>query len=55
VPNRDGRFDAQLQVLPEDALGPRKVLGTGAGIARVSTDFRVILPAQQPPGLVLRK
>ena len=55
VPNRAGRFDAQLQVLPEDALGPRKVLGTGTGIARVSTDFRVILPAQQPPGLVLRK
>lgn len=55
VPGRDGRFDAQLQVLPEDALGPRQVLGTGTGIARVSTGFRVILPAQQPPGLVLRK
>ncbi|BCJ56034.1 hypothetical protein Asp14428_75090 [Actinoplanes sp. NBRC 14428] len=55
VPGRDGRFDAQLPVLPEDALGPRTVLGTGSGFARVSADFRVILPAQQPPGLVLRK
>ncbi|HWS34213.1 MAG TPA: hypothetical protein VN408_15895 [Actinoplanes sp.] len=55
VPGDDGRFDAQLQVLPRDELGPREVLGSGAGFTRVTTDFRVVLPAQQPPGLVLRR
>jgi uncharacterized repeat protein (TIGR01451 family) len=55
VPNRNGRFDAQLQVLFRDELGVRKVSGTGAGFAQVTTDFQVILPAQQPPGLLWRK
>ncbi|WP_306204694.1 hypothetical protein [Actinoplanes sp. RD1] len=55
VPNARGRFDAQLQVLFRDELGPRKVIGTGTGFRQVTTDFLVILPAQQPPGSVLRK
>ncbi|GAA2898225.1 hypothetical protein Acy02nite_21150 [Actinoplanes cyaneus] len=55
VPDAKGRFDAQLLVLWKDALGPRQVVATGSGFARVTTDFRVVQPAQQPPGLVLRK
>ncbi len=55
VPDARGRFDAQLLVLWKDELGPRQVVGTGSGFARVTTDFRVVQPAQQPPGLVLRK
>ncbi|BCY05769.1 DUF11 domain-containing protein [Actinoplanes sp. L3-i22] len=55
VPDAKGRFDSQLLVLWKDPLGPRQVLATGSGFARVTTDFQVVQPAQQPPGLVLRK
>ncbi|WP_436523582.1 hypothetical protein [Actinoplanes sp. HUAS TT8] len=55
VPDAKGGFDAQLLVLWKDELGARKVIATGSGFAKVTTDFQVVLPAQQPPGLVLRK
>ncbi|GIF07203.1 DUF11 domain-containing protein [Actinoplanes siamensis] len=55
VPDAGGRFDAQLLVLWKDELGPRQVIATGSGLTRVTTDFQVVQPAQQPPGLVLRK
>ncbi|WP_434742255.1 hypothetical protein [Micromonospora sp. SH-82] len=54
VPARNGTFAAQMLVLPRDELGPRVVSATGAGFGTVRTDFRVVLPAQQPPGLVRR-
>jgi uncharacterized repeat protein (TIGR01451 family) len=54
VPAGDGTFAAQLLVVPRDQLGPRKILATGPGFGTVRTDFRVILPAQQPPGLLWR-
>ncbi|MFF0823197.1 hypothetical protein ACFYUR_22770 [Micromonospora haikouensis] len=54
VPAADGTFAAQLLVVPRDQLGPRRILATGAGFGTVRTDFRVILPAQQPPGLLFR-
>jgi dipeptidyl aminopeptidase/acylaminoacyl peptidase len=55
VPAADGTFTAQLLVVHSDELGPRKIEATGTGFAKVTTDFRVVLPAQQPPKLVLRK
>ncbi|GAA4923700.1 DUF11 domain-containing protein [Actinoplanes utahensis] len=55
VPDARGGFDAQLLVLWRDALGPRKAVATGGGFTPVTADFRVVAPAQQPPGLVLRK
>ncbi|GIF14608.1 DUF11 domain-containing protein [Actinoplanes teichomyceticus] len=55
VPDAEGTFDAQLLVLWKDALGPRKAVATGNGFPAVTADFRVVAPAQQPPGLVLRK
>jgi uncharacterized repeat protein (TIGR01451 family) len=54
VPGSDGRFAAQLLVVPRDEPGPREILATGSGFGTVRTDFRVVLPAQQPPGLVRR-
>ncbi|TDB83079.1 DUF11 domain-containing protein, partial [Micromonospora fluostatini] len=54
VPSADGTFAHQLLVVPRDQLGPREVLATGPGFGPVRTDFRVVLPAQQPPGLVRR-
>ncbi|WP_229403200.1 DUF11 domain-containing protein [Micromonospora okii] len=54
VPARDGTFAAQLLVVPRDQLGPRKILATGPGFGVVRTDFRVVMPAQQPPGLLGR-
>ncbi|MFF5071037.1 NEW3 domain-containing protein [Micromonospora olivasterospora] len=54
VPAADGTFAAQLLVVPRDELGPRKVLATGPGFGTVRTDFRVVMPAQQPPGLLGR-
>ncbi|MGC9670020.1 hypothetical protein ACNTMW_26190 [Planosporangium sp. 12N6] len=50
VPAVDGTFAAQLLVLPHDRLGPRLIVASGAGFSPVTTPFRVVLPAQQPPG-----
>ena len=55
VPDARGGFDAQLLVLWKDPLGQRKAVATGIGFTPVTADFRVVAPAQQPPGLVLRK
>lgn len=54
VPARNGSFTAQLLVLPKDQIGPRLAVATGTGFSPVDTPFLVILPAQQPPGLLER-
>ncbi|WP_203855147.1 DUF11 domain-containing protein [Plantactinospora mayteni] len=53
-PAADGTFTAQLLVLPKDRLGRRLAVATGTGFSPVSTPFLVVLPAQQPPGLLHR-
>jgi hypothetical protein len=53
-PTADGSFTAQLLVLPKDRLGGRRAVATGTGFSPVSTPFLVVLPAQQPPGLLHR-
>ncbi len=55
VPGPDGRFIAQLLVLRKDRLGPRLAVASGAGFSPVTTPYRVVLPAQQPPGHVDRR
>ncbi|MGC5053221.1 hypothetical protein ACLQ2S_17405 [Micromonospora sp. DT48] len=54
-PAADGTFTAQLLVLPKDRLGNRAAVATGTGFSPVSTPFLVVLPAQQPPGLLHRR
>jgi dipeptidyl aminopeptidase/acylaminoacyl peptidase len=53
-PAADGTFAAPLLVLPKDRLGARQVVATGAGFRPATTPFLVVLPAQQPPGLLHR-
>jgi hypothetical protein len=53
-PAADGTFTAQVLVLPKDRLGERRAVATGTGFRPVSTPFLVVLPAQQPPGLLRR-
>ncbi|MEN3615264.1 hypothetical protein AAH979_37775 [Plantactinospora sp. ZYX-F-223] len=54
-PAADGSFTAQLPVLPKDRLGGRQAVATGAGFRPARTPFLVVLPAQQPPGLLHRR
>ncbi|MFG2062665.1 hypothetical protein ACGFIK_14735 [Micromonospora sp. NPDC048871] len=54
-PAADGSFTAQLLVLPKDRLGGRQAVATGTGFSPVRTPFLVVLPAQQPPGLLHRR
>ncbi|ROT29445.1 DUF11 domain-containing protein [Micromonospora sp. HM5-17] len=53
-PAADGTFTAQLLVLPKDRLGARQAVATGTGFRPATTPFLVVLPAQQPPGLLHR-
>ncbi|MGW0502180.1 hypothetical protein [Micromonospora sp. NPDC003241] len=53
-PAADGTFTGQVLVLPKDRLGERRAVATGTGFRPVNTPFLVVLPAQQPPGLLRR-
>ncbi|WP_243788779.1 hypothetical protein [Saccharopolyspora gloriosae] len=48
-PRTDGRFAAQLLVLPKDQTGPRTITATGPGFRALPTDFLVIAPTVPPP------
>ncbi|MCA1228023.1 DUF11 domain-containing protein [Saccharopolyspora sp. 6M] len=51
IPGPDGRFAAQLLILPKDRLGPRDITATGAGFSpvHVPEPFLVVAPAVPPP------
>lgn len=54
-PRGDGRFAAQLLILPKDQTGPRVITAAGPGFAPARTDFLVVAPTITPPDLVARR
>lgn len=54
-PRSDGRFAAQLLILPKDQTGPRVITASGPGFSPVSTEFLVVKPTVTPPGWVGRR
>ncbi|WP_406690128.1 hypothetical protein REH65_30045 [Saccharopolyspora sp. ID03-671] len=55
LPGPDGRFAAQLLILPKDETGPRTITASGAGFSPVTARFLVVDPAIAPPGMVGRR
>ncbi|SFS99144.1 hypothetical protein [Saccharopolyspora flava] len=55
LPGPDGRFAAQLLILPKDETGPRTITASGAGFGPVTARFLVVDPAIAPPGMVGRR
>jgi Tol biopolymer transport system component len=54
LPGADGRFIAQLLILPKDQTGPRTITASGAGFAPVTTPFLVVPGTIGPPSMVTR-
>ncbi|TWF95524.1 hypothetical protein [Saccharopolyspora dendranthemae] len=52
LPGPDGRFAAQLLILPKDETGPRTITASGPGFSPVTARFLVVAPAITPPGMV---
>ncbi|MGK5631444.1 hypothetical protein ACSNOD_23725, partial [Streptomyces sp. URMC 123] len=55
VPRADGRFVAQLLILPKDGTGPRTITASGTGFSPVSTPFLVVVGTIGPPDEVVRR
>ncbi|MEV0697089.1 hypothetical protein AB0I53_04095 [Saccharopolyspora sp. NPDC050389] len=55
LPGLDGRFAAQLLILPKDQTGPRTITASGPGFGPVTTQFLVVKPTIAPPDLVGRR
>ncbi|MEU5847083.1 hypothetical protein [Saccharopolyspora shandongensis] len=51
LPGPDGRFAAQLLILPKDQTGPRTITASGPGFGPVTTQFLVVAPTVAPPKL----
>lgn len=52
LPGPDGRFAAQLLILPKDETGPRTITASGPGFSPATARFLVVRPAITPPGMV---
>ncbi|MBP2324822.1 Tol biopolymer transport system component [Kibdelosporangium banguiense] len=58
VPTRpavNGRFIAQLLILPKDQTGRREITATGPGFSPVTTRFLVVAGVFGPPDMVVRR
>ncbi|RKT88665.1 conserved repeat domain-containing protein [Saccharopolyspora antimicrobica] len=51
-PAPDGRFAAQLLILPNDQVGPRTITASGPGFSPVTAEFLVVASPIAPPELV---
>jgi len=54
-PRADGKFIAQLLILPKDQTGPRVITASGPGFSPVTTPFLVVAGVFDPPDLVVRR
>ncbi|RKT55336.1 DUF11 domain-containing protein [Saccharothrix australiensis] len=55
TPRADGRFAAQLLILPKDQTGPRTITATGPGFRPATTPFLVVVGSVGPPDMVRRR
>lgn len=54
-PAADGRFIAQLLILPKDQTGPREITASGPGFSADPTPFLVVAGTIPPPDMVVRR